>query len=105
LTRQWALGETRVSIREVALEGSFNPNQNSGGKVIGKMMDEDRLSGGESRADKVKRQAEEKRKRLAESLRANLLRRKTQSRARAETPDPLADDFGRDKEEGAGPTE
>lgn len=38
---------------------------------------------GESRADKVRRQAEDRRKRQAEALRANLLRRKAQSRARA----------------------
>ena len=41
----------------------------------------------ESRADKVKRQAEEKQKRLAEALRVNLHRRKAQSRARADGPE------------------
>ncbi|PKU26644.1 hypothetical protein [Telmatospirillum siberiense] len=46
----------------------------------------ERTGDGESRAEKVRRQAEEKRQRQAEALRANLLRRKAQSRARAETP-------------------
>ncbi len=46
---------------------------------------------GESRGDKVKRQAEEKRQRQAEALRANLLRRKAQSRARTDAPVPPAD--------------
>jgi len=57
-------------------------------------MDKERSMDGaaESRADKVKRQAEEKRKRLAEELRVNLHRRKAQSRARAEAPEPLAGD-------------
>jgi len=65
------------------------------------MMDKERSmdSAGESRADKVKRQADEKRKRLAEALRVNLHRRKAQSRARAESPDPLAGDAPDEKTE------
>ncbi len=45
--------------------------------------------------DKARREQEEKEKRLAEALRANLLRRKSQARARADDtvadPEPRAD--------------
>ncbi len=47
-------------------------------------------SSGESRAETVRRQAEERQKRQAEALRNNLLRRKAQSRARSETADPAS---------------
>lgn len=48
----------------------------------------ERMADGESRAEKVRRQAEEKRLRQALALRANLQRRKAQSRARAEPTQP-----------------